>query len=69
MQSFPVTENAEVRHIEQMSHESAKYKSFKSLKVTIPTSKLQQLPNEEAWQECIGVRRFYNAKKKATGLE
>ena len=63
VESFLETENVGVR---QMSHESAKYKSFK---VTIPTSKLQQLLNEEAWPEGIGVRRFYNAKKQATGLE
>ena len=66
VESFLETENVEVWHIEQMSHESAKYKSFK---VTIPTSKLQQLLNEEAWPEGIGVRRFCNAKKQAIGLE
>ena len=47
--------------IKQMSHDDSQYKSYK---VTVPVSKVNELLKAEAWPVGVGVRQFRNTKNR-----
>ena len=61
IKAYLQSHNISVLKIDQMSHENSKYKSFK---VTVPVSRLNDLLKEEVWPAGVGVRRFRNIRKQ-----
>ena len=61
IKAYLQSHNISVLKIDQISHENSKYKSFK---VTVLVSSLNDLLKEEAWPTGVGVRRFRNIRKQ-----